>query len=110
MILAWNGNDSAAILVRIAAILPALGYALARRIPKPPAEVAKPAKIRGTHLGSQNEADLRAEELTAAVELTRPLFLGQWPVNGLRNLALLVVYAVAGFWIALALTRKRFRN
>ena len=48
--------------------------------------------------------------LTAAVELTRPLFLGQWPVNGLRNLALLVVYAVAGFWIALALTRKRFRN
>ena len=48
--------------------------------------------------------------LTAAVELIRPLFLGQWPVHGLQHLAILVFYAVAGFWIALALTRKRFRN
>ena len=48
--------------------------------------------------------------LTAAVELIRPLFLGQWPAHGLQNLALLVVYAVAGFWIALALTRKRFQS
>ncbi|MES2362123.1 MAG: ABC transporter permease [Pseudomonadota bacterium] len=48
--------------------------------------------------------------LTAAVELIRPLFLGQWPADGLLNLALLLAYAVAGFWIALALTRKRFRN
>ena len=48
--------------------------------------------------------------LTAAVELVRPLFLGQWPQHGMQHLAVLVVYAVAGFWIALALTRKRFRN
>jgi lipooligosaccharide transport system permease protein len=39
--------------------------------------------------------------LTAAVELIRPLFLGQWPAQA---------YAVLGFWVALALTRKRFRN
>ncbi len=48
--------------------------------------------------------------LTAAVELVRPLFLGQWPAQGLQYLALLVAYAIAGFWVALALTRKRFRN
>ena len=48
--------------------------------------------------------------LTAAVELIRPLFLGQWPAGGLRHLAVLVVYGVAAFWIALALTRKRFRS
>ncbi len=48
--------------------------------------------------------------LTAAVELVRPLFLGQWPMHGWQNLALLVAYAVAGFWIALALTRRRFQG
>ena len=48
--------------------------------------------------------------LTAAVELIRPLFLGQWPADGLRHLAVQVVYGVVGFWVALALTRKRFRS
>ena len=48
--------------------------------------------------------------LTAAVELIRPLFLGRWPAQGWLHLAVLVVYGVAAFWIALALTRKRFRN
>ena len=48
--------------------------------------------------------------LTAAVELIRPLFLGQWPADGLRHLAVLVVYGVVAFWVALALTRRRFRN
>ena len=48
--------------------------------------------------------------LTAAIELIRPMFLGQWPTQGFRHLAVLVVYGVAAFWIALALTRKRFRN
>ncbi len=48
--------------------------------------------------------------LTAAVELIRPLFLGQWPAQTLQHLAVLVVYAVGSFWLALALTRKRFRN
>jgi lipooligosaccharide transport system permease protein len=46
--------------------------------------------------------------LTAAVELIRPLFLGQWPAHGWLHLAVLVTYAVVGFWVALALTRKRF--
>ena len=48
--------------------------------------------------------------LTAAVELIRPLFLGQWPAQGFGHLALLVAYAVVGFWVALALTRKRFQS
>ena len=48
--------------------------------------------------------------LTAAVELIRPLFLGRWPSQGWLHLAVLVAYGVAAFWIALALTRKRFRN
>ncbi len=48
--------------------------------------------------------------LTAAVELIRPLFLGQWPAQGLQHLAVLVAYAVVGFWVALALTRKRFKS
>ena len=48
--------------------------------------------------------------LTAAVELIRPLFLGRWPAQGWLHLAVLVAYGVAAFWMALALTRKRFRN
>ncbi|OGA95818.1 MAG: nodulation protein NodJ [Burkholderiales bacterium RIFCSPHIGHO2_12_FULL_61_11] len=48
--------------------------------------------------------------LTAAVELIRPLFLGEWPARALLHLVVLVAYAVVGFWVALALTRKRFRN
>ena len=48
--------------------------------------------------------------LTAAVELVRPLFLGQWPAQGVQHLAVLLTYAVVGFWVALALTRKRFRS
>ena len=48
--------------------------------------------------------------LTAAVELIRPLFLGRLPTQALQHLAVLVAYAVIGFWVALALTRKRFRS
>ena len=48
--------------------------------------------------------------LTAAVELIRPLFLGHWPAQGWLHLAVLAAYGVVAFWIALALTRKRFRN
>ena len=48
--------------------------------------------------------------LTNAVELVRPLFMDQWPTHGLRHALVLVAYTVAGFWIALALTRKRFRG
>ena len=48
--------------------------------------------------------------LTAAVELIRPLFLGQWPAQALLHLAVLAAYGVGAFWIALALTRRRFRS
>ena len=47
--------------------------------------------------------------LTNAVALVRPLFMDQWPSDWLRPLAVLTLYAVGGFWVALALTRKRFR-
>jgi lipooligosaccharide transport system permease protein len=46
--------------------------------------------------------------LTNAVELVRPLFMDQWPTGWWLHAAVLAVYAVAAFWIALALTRKRF--
>jgi len=48
--------------------------------------------------------------LTNAVELVRPLFMDQWPAQVLRPVAVLVAYTVGGFWLALALTRKRFRG
>lgn len=46
--------------------------------------------------------------LTAAVELVRPMFIDQWPAHALQHLLVLAGYAVAAFWIALALTRRRF--
>jgi lipooligosaccharide transport system permease protein len=48
--------------------------------------------------------------LSNAVELVRPLFMDRWPDAVARPLLTLLVYTVAGFWIALALTRKRFRG
>jgi lipooligosaccharide transport system permease protein len=47
--------------------------------------------------------------LTNAVELVRPMFMNQWPVAPVRHLVVLVAYTVAAFWLALALTRRRFR-
>jgi lipooligosaccharide transport system permease protein len=48
--------------------------------------------------------------LTNAVELVRPLFMDQWPVAPGRALLVLAAYAIAAFWVALALTRRRFRT
>ncbi|MFM8690889.1 MAG: ABC transporter permease [Limnohabitans sp.] len=48
--------------------------------------------------------------LTAAVELVRPLFLDRWPEQPLRHALVLLGFTVASFWMALALTRKRFRS
>ena len=48
--------------------------------------------------------------LTNAVELVRPLFMDQWPAHPMRHLLVLGLYAVLGFWVALALTRKRFAS
>ncbi|MES2936973.1 MAG: ABC transporter permease [Pseudomonadota bacterium] len=46
--------------------------------------------------------------LTAAVELVRPMFMDQWPAHPVRHLLVLAAYTVVAFWVALALTRKRF--
>jgi lipooligosaccharide transport system permease protein len=46
--------------------------------------------------------------LTAAVQLARPLFLGQWPDQVLWPVAVLLAYALGGFYIATVLTRRRF--
>jgi lipooligosaccharide transport system permease protein len=48
--------------------------------------------------------------LTNAVDLVRPLFMDQWPTQWLRPVAVLAGFAIGGFWIALALTRKRFQG
>ncbi len=47
--------------------------------------------------------------LTHAVALVRPLFLDQWPENAGWHLLVLAAYTAVGLWVALALTRKRFR-
>ncbi len=47
--------------------------------------------------------------LTNAVELVRPMFMDQWPVAPVRSALVLIGYTVAAFWVALALTRRRFR-
>jgi len=46
--------------------------------------------------------------LTAAVDLVRPLIIGQWPAQWLGPMAVLAGYAVVGYYIALVLTRRRF--
>ena len=48
--------------------------------------------------------------LTNAVALVRPLFMDQWPNQAWQHVGVLAAYAVGGFWLALALTRKRFRG
>ena len=48
--------------------------------------------------------------LTNAVELVRPLFLDQWPAHPLRPALVLLGTTTAAYWVALALTRRRFRG
>jgi lipooligosaccharide transport system permease protein len=48
--------------------------------------------------------------LSAAVDLVRPLFMDQWPAHPWRHGAVLLACTVGAFWVALALTRKRFRT
>ena len=47
--------------------------------------------------------------LTNAVELVRPLFMDEWPQHALRHGGTLLVTTGLAFWVALALTRRRFR-
>ncbi len=46
--------------------------------------------------------------LTAAVELVRPLVLGQMPSGWLQPILILTAYAGIGYYAALVLTRRRF--
>lgn len=46
--------------------------------------------------------------LHAAVELVRPLFFGQWPLHAAWHASVLLGYAAVGYWLAMALIRKRF--
>jgi len=46
--------------------------------------------------------------LSNAVALVRPLFMDQWPRDVLHHGSVLLAYALVSFWVALALTRKRF--
>ncbi len=48
--------------------------------------------------------------LTQVVELVRPMFMDQWPQHPVRGLVMIALYTVAAFWVALALTRRRFRS
>jgi lipooligosaccharide transport system permease protein len=48
--------------------------------------------------------------LSVAVDLVRPLFLDRWPDQPLRHVLVLAAFAGVSFWVALALTRKRFRS
>ncbi len=50
----------------------------------------------------------RVLPLTAAVELVRPLVLGELPLNPYPELAILLGYAAVGYYLALVLTRRRF--
>ena len=49
----------------------------------------------------------QALPLTHAVELVRPLLLGEWPSAPLTNIAVLAGYTLAGTYLAVVLTRRR---
>jgi len=53
------------------------------------------------------QAVSRALPLYHGVELTRPLLAGIWPANALLHVAVLAAYAIAGFYLATILTRRR---
>ena len=59
-------------------------------------------------LPSWLQAVAAALPLTAAVELVRPLVIGELPAQWARPLFVLFAYAAGGYWLALVLTRRRF--
>jgi len=48
--------------------------------------------------------------LTQSVELVRPLFQGRWPADAAMHLGVLALYAAVAWWVALLMTKRRFRN
>jgi lipooligosaccharide transport system permease protein len=53
------------------------------------------------------EGVARLLPLSAAVNLVRPLILGDWPSAPFTDIAILAAYCVAGFYLATILTRRR---
>jgi lipooligosaccharide transport system permease protein len=60
------------------------------------------------HMPAWLQAVSRVLPLTAAVELVRPLIIGQWPADWVRPALILAAYAAGGYYVALVLTRRRF--
>ena len=56
------------------------------------------------------QACAQALPLTHAVELARPLLLGELPTAPLLNVAVLLAYALAGAYVSIVLTRRRLLN
>jgi lipooligosaccharide transport system permease protein len=56
------------------------------------------------------QAAAQALPLTHAVELVRPLFLGELPRHAALHVAVLLAYAIAGFYAAVVLFRRRLLN
>lgn len=50
----------------------------------------------------------KALPLYHGVQLVRPLVAGGWPENVSLHLAVLIIYALVGYWIAIVLARRRF--
>jgi len=48
--------------------------------------------------------------LTQAIELVRPLFMGERPPYAVTNLTILILTAAGAYYVALRLTKKRFKN
>ncbi len=48
--------------------------------------------------------------LSSAVDLVRPLVIGQWPTGALWKLLHLIGFAIGSFYFALVLTRQRFER
>jgi lipooligosaccharide transport system permease protein len=53
------------------------------------------------------QAVARTLPLYHGVELTRPLLAGSWPAHAFAHMAVLAGYALAGFYLATILTRRR---
>ena len=60
-----------------------------------------------TGLPAWVQAIASALPLTHAIAIGRPLFLGQWPQDGLAHAAVLAAWGIAGFAVALRLFRNR---
>lgn len=48
--------------------------------------------------------------LAVAVDLARPLFLGQWPSAPITDMLTLAVWTLASLWLAYRLTARRFQS